>query len=660
MIPGALIFILAVSFVLSKKNKGSNDGYTVSTSKSKGSAKLIKEIPDILKTLDYYVYDRFTGEWSVKKGNYRKTYKPGEVFEYSGLVMGTFLDDNKEYYLTEMNDGHNILIAGSGSGKTRKSILESVYIIAKARQSMVITDIKGELTPMIYPFLKEQGYDVYYLNTEDPSISSTIDIFASIQDAYDQYKITGTESALNVSIGNFIDTLFPNGNSKSDSTWDETARGVLRGIIILIMQTAKKREDKVLRSLVKTLQLKTLRQDETPSELDLIFEKLPDDNLAKGVLAGFVGTTDKVYDSHKTTVLSKIKAYDGSDINSMLGIRDFDPKSLGQKPTVLIINVNTDAPEYLPIINILYREIISNLKRYANDNLKTGVLPTKVNFLLDEFAQPPPIKGFVSDLTTLRSFGVRLNIVVQDTDQIKEKYKDGMNTILGSALNTIFFGSQNLTTNKYFSDMIGSQTIEEQQVSRSVSGNKDNGGSTTTSTQKSSRPIYYDYEMRIEISPKTGKALILPQGGNAIEFQPLDLSRLFISSELGFPTIKDCHPDDPDLIKLREKIDTSQLETVEKKRLTDEQRKILARKGIKTSKKKYDTITIDSYKMTELVRQKNKLEVEDHFKRKIDTKAWMLNLSDTRDFLKSQNLMDIEEKEDDINFDEFLSEVEDE
>ena len=62
-----------------------------------------------------------------------------------GIVLGAVLDGRKPYALVDTSDSNTIIIGATRSGKTRRLIFPSIYMLAHAGESMIVTDPKGEL-----------------------------------------------------------------------------------------------------------------------------------------------------------------------------------------------------------------------------------------------------------------------------------------------------------------------------------------------------------------------------------------------------------------------------------------------------------------------------------------------------------------------------------
>ena len=75
-------------------------------------------------------------------------------------------------------DEHSLIYGGTATGKTRKLILPLISSLAQARESMIIMDIKGELSdgmtfPEIRGALEANGYDCKFFNLRDMNRDGT-------------------------------------------------------------------------------------------------------------------------------------------------------------------------------------------------------------------------------------------------------------------------------------------------------------------------------------------------------------------------------------------------------------------------------------------------------------------------------------------------------
>lgn len=92
---------------------------------------------------------------------------------------------------------------------------------------------------------------------------------------------------------------------------------------------------------------------------------------------------------------------------------------------------------------------------YSQANRNGGTLTNQVYFLLDEFANIGQIPDFNKKLSTTRSLGMSMSIVVQSLDQLEGLYKDTYENIIGNCDTQLFLGSQAIKTCEYINKSLG-------------------------------------------------------------------------------------------------------------------------------------------------------------------------------------------------------------
>lgn len=140
-------------------------------------------------------------------------------------------------------------------------------------------------------------------------------------------------------------------------------------------------------------------------------------------------------------------------------------------------------------------------KRQAEDfidEFKTAVIntgdnrtPWAITCLLDEFNNITEIPKFDQILATCRKYNLNISIVLQNLAQLKARYKDAWNTILGNCDNFLFLGSSELDTCKYVSDILGDGTI----ISKSASRQAGNTGQANYSFSNMARKLLNPTEL---------------------------------------------------------------------------------------------------------------------------------------------------------------------
>ena len=165
------------------------------------------------------------------------------------------------------------------------------------------------------------------------------------------------------------------------------------------------------------------------------------------------------------------------------------------KPTVLFIKVPDEKESRHCIATMCISQIYKKLIEIASHRTELK-LPRPVYFLLDEFANLPKIEKMDSIITVARSRQIFFELVVQSYSQLDNKYgKEVADTIRGNCNIQIYLGTDDQKTKEDFSKMCGEVSLEMSNVSKSKSEKKEQGSSTTTSTQLVTRPLIGPYEL---------------------------------------------------------------------------------------------------------------------------------------------------------------------
>ena len=116
-----------------------------------------------------------------------------------------------------------------------------------------------------------------------------------------------------------------------------------------------------------------------------------------------------------------------------------------------------------------------NVLCYKADKEMGGKLKTPVMFILDEFANIGKIPNFQILIATIRSRLMSVMLFLQTQSQLKERYKDAAETIIGNCDSIVFLGGNEKTTLKDLEEMLGEETIDLWNDSKTYSTNESSG-----------------------------------------------------------------------------------------------------------------------------------------------------------------------------------------
>lgn len=134
----------------------------------------------------------------------------------------------------------------------------------------------------------------------------------------------------------------------------------------------------------------------------------------------------------------------------------FDPASLLQGGTLYLIAPESDQETLAPIFGGLLGAILRVWEREA----ATGASPPLLKILADEAAHLAPLAKLPTYLAVSGGWGVRWCIVYQSLAQLRHRYGDEADSVLGNTLIKLFLGPiQDEATRRYVVDLLDHETV---------------------------------------------------------------------------------------------------------------------------------------------------------------------------------------------------------
>ncbi len=401
---------------------------------------------------------------------------------HHGFVVNSKKTGNTVFYNLRTNT-HSLIIGGTGSGKTQGLVLPTIHINGKSqtKPSMVLTDVKGELYQIQGKFLQDQGYNVKVLNLRN--IKGSI-AWNPLQMIYNQFKLfllTNDEQEklhlkvlIQSDIQDLTKTLFVNKN-QTDPFWNDSGAliteaiilGILEKTEILIANDINENNQTIEQLLEKYLPAKRFNLSSVTViislEDDMIdwFDSLPETSIAKLTANQILQSGSKTLTSILMTMSTTLAIFKNNFIRNLTCNNDLDFNEFINKPTALFIVVPDENQNYYIFVTLLISQLYKFLVIAAN-NTSASKLPRPVYFLCDEFGNVPAIPNIEIMITISRSRNIFFQLIIQDLQQLKEKYgHEKANIIYTNCSLHIFLQTMDLETAERYSKMIGEKTIIE-------------------------------------------------------------------------------------------------------------------------------------------------------------------------------------------------------
>jgi len=426
------------------------------------------------------------------------TWSPGTkpTPDVSGFVIGACPAERgrKETYYLSGSEGHILVIGSTGSGKTRRIVLPSIYALGELGESMVIPDPKGELYLTTCEHLKAKGYRVDTIDLRDPSRSVQWSPLDLIVELIESSEIAHAEDMAH-ELAKTIVSAQLGGHGGNEAFWNASAEAIIAATALLIASEPKdinplaRNMFNVYRTLGTygkertALRAGSMRQ-ETIYPLKEIIEGLDDRHPAKVAYLAASLATGNTASSMYTTAANALKIFSNRNMAALTARSEHNLADVGLRKSAVFIVTPDERDAYNVMVTIYVRQLYQALVKAANTH--GGRLPVPVNILFEEFGNIPKIPEFVSMLTMARSRGIRLLMVVQSIEQL-ERYAEGRveaaSLIGGNCSAIVYLASASGKTHRLMSDLTGTKTI----MVRDGGSSQRNGGGLVGASHTTSR-----------------------------------------------------------------------------------------------------------------------------------------------------------------------------
>ena len=393
--------------------------------------------------------DKGYSRWAKEK-EIQAELKPVPIMAKNSKVAGIpLIIKDKEMWVDD-GEYHSLIIGATGSGKTQGVIHPMVHSLAKAKESMIITDPKGEIYEGNAEMLRRRGYQILILNFRDPQNGNA---WNPMSMPYKLYKAGNHDKAIELLDDLALNILYDDSNKNADPFWEKTSADYFSGVALGLFEDAK--EDEIN---INSISLATTVGEEKFAGSTYIKEYFAMKDPASAAAINASSTIMAPAET-KGSILSvfkqKVKLFASRDnLSEMLSHSDIDLESIGEKPTAVFIVIQDEKKTYHSLVTILLKQIYETLISTAQKH--GGKLPIRTNFLLDEFANMPPLKDVTTMITAARSRKIRFTMIIQNFAQLDSVYgKEDAETIRGNCGNIVYLITTELKALEEISKMCG-------------------------------------------------------------------------------------------------------------------------------------------------------------------------------------------------------------
>ena len=431
---------------------------------------------------------------NFKKENINHIKEAGFPILYSKNLKSIYFDRETPHY---------VYLGSTGSGKSVTAVIPTCTFIANAKKkrSVFITDPKGEIYHTTSKMFQNHGYKILTIDYRNPELSNKINILNPIVKEYEKYieyeklanKSNNSDEKLkynNLSMSSLAETnrlisslsamVMQEKTEQKDPFWNESAKNLLEGLIGFFLEEYKDKKivkEQITMTSIRKFQNSTMEKENSKKFAEYINTKSYGMK-SKDALISILSASDNTYKSITATFGQKMNIFDDINVANITSMSDFDFNILGNEPTALYVIVPDEDKTYYTLITIivglLYRELVKLANSRAYKKLKY-----EIDFILDEFANCPPLADIESIVSVARSRGMHFHFFIQSFSQLDNVYGKEAAQIILDNCGLVYLKTNTQETAEAISKRLGKKTIESGSIRQSVSLSNYNGDKTT-------------------------------------------------------------------------------------------------------------------------------------------------------------------------------------
>ena len=408
-----------------------------------------------------------TGYSSWAKEKDIKTDRGMEAVDYTAPTVKAagiplIYDTKKHQVWVDNGEYHTVVIGASGSGKSQCIVKPLVNLLAKKGESMIITDPKGELYTSAAHRLKELGYNVIVLNFRDPLKGNA---WNPLTLPYQYMKMGNMDKATELLDDVALNILY-DPNNKGEPFWEKSAADFFSGLALGLFEDAK--EDEININSISVMSTSGEDRLGPSTYTKEYFTMKGEASSAYTFASNTINAPSDTKGGIMSTFRQKIRLFASrQNLSEMLGHSDFSILDIGKQKTAVFIVIHDEKTTYHALATIFIKQAYETLIDVAQKN--GGKLPIRTNFILDEFANMPPLKDVDSMVTAARSRDMRFTFIIQNFAQLNDVYgKEVAEVIRGNCGNTIYLISSELAALEEISKMCGEVKSKEKDKTAST------------------------------------------------------------------------------------------------------------------------------------------------------------------------------------------------
>ena len=432
----------------------------------------------------------------------KRNFKKEKISNIKESGVPIWFSKDFKYVWFDRETPHYTYLGSTGSGKSVTAVIPMCSFIATAKnkRSVFITDPKGEIFNTTSKMFKDNGYNVLTLDFRHPEMSNHFNILEPIIKEYEKYidyekksivskkdKVKFNNLAMtslaetNRLITSLATMIMQEKTQQKDPFWNNSARNLLEGLIGFFLEEYKKnniKRNQITMTSIRKFQNSSM-QEKNFNKFKTYIDRKDYGSKSKDSLTSILNASDNTYKSITAVFGEKMSLFDDVNVANVTSDSDFDFDLLGREATALFIIVPDEDKVYFTLVTIIVGLLYKELVKLANSK-ENKKLPVQIDWLLDEFANCPPLADIEALVSVARSRGMRFHFFIQSFSQLDNVYGKEVAQIILDNCGLIYLKTNTQDTAEQISKRLGKTTISSSSISQSLSLLDYNGNKSTS------------------------------------------------------------------------------------------------------------------------------------------------------------------------------------
>ena len=311
----------------------------------------------------------------------------------------------------------NMLVFGPpGSGKSTSYVLTYIAQAILRRHSICVSDTKGEVYSKTAELARRHGYRVLRLDLKNPACSDGWNVLKELR--HDDVRALI-----------FAKTVMANTNSEGGKDIHAAPEESLLKACCLYQERVPFLADSQ-RTFYNAFSLLLQSAEELDDVFMSAFSAHGDCmQVVMDSYATFLQGSPNLRGNIITGLANRLQVLASPPVREMTSTDEIDFASLGKQPTILYISMSDQHQTMSFLASLAFSFAFLDLVDLADHNPGQR-LKVPVHFLMEEFGNLGYIPNIDKYLSTARSRGISINLVVQSLAQLESVYEESMTDII--------------------------------------------------------------------------------------------------------------------------------------------------------------------------------------------------------------------------------------